>query len=90
MMLKVGLTGGIGSGKTVVANVFKVLGIPVFDADAVAKDIMEADQQLVGKIKAAFGAETYTAGKLNRKILAGKVFNALGEASITFSMSRTL
>jgi dephospho-CoA kinase len=74
-MLKVGLTGGIGSGKTVVANIFRVLGIPVFDADAAAKEIMETDLQLAEKIKAAFGEETYTGDKLNRKILADKVFN---------------
>ena len=74
-MLKVGLTGGIGSGKSVVAEIFKVLGIPVFDADSVAKEIMEKDEELIGKIKLEFGEETYTGRKLNRKILADKVFN---------------
>lgn len=74
-MLKVGLTGGIGSGKSIVAEVFKVLGIPVFDADSAAKQIMETDQQLISKIKAEFGEETYTVNKLNRKVLADKVFN---------------
>src|SRR5687768_829210 len=75
MMLKVGLTGGIGSGKTVVANIFKVLGIPVFDADAAAKEIMETDDHLITEIKSAFGEEIYSGKKLNRKILADKVFN---------------
>lgn len=75
MMLKVGLTGGIGSGKSVVANIFKVLGIPVFDADAAAKEIMETDMQLIAAIKKEFGEETYTGSSLNRKILADKVFN---------------
>lgn len=74
-MLKVGLTGGIGSGKSIIAEVFKVLGIPVFDADTAAKHIMETDGQLISKIKAAFGEDTYTGNKLNRKILADKVFN---------------
>lgn len=74
-MLKVGLTGGIGSGKSIIAEVFKVLGIPVFDADTAAKHIMQTDEQLISKIKAAFGEETYTGNKLNRKILADKVFN---------------
>lgn len=75
VMLKVGLTGGIGSGKSVVADIFKVLGIPVFDADAAAKDIMETDEILMEKIKSEFGEETYSNDQLNRKILADKVFN---------------
>lgn len=73
-MLKVGLTGGIGSGKSVVAEIFKILSIPVFDADAAAKEIMETDAELIGRIKAEFGDDTYTGNKLNRKILAEKVF----------------
>ena len=74
-MLKIGLTGGIGSGKSTVASIFKVLGIPVFDADSVAKKIMEEDEQLIHSIKEEFGEETYQNGKLNRKYLAGIVFN---------------
>ncbi|MDE3235560.1 MAG: dephospho-CoA kinase [Bacteroidota bacterium] len=74
-MLKIGLTGGIGSGKSTVANIFKVLGIPVFDADSVAKKIMEEDEQLMYSIKKEFGDETYQNGKLNRKYLAGIVFH---------------
>ncbi len=73
-MLKVGLTGGIGSGKSVVAEIFKILSIPVFDADAAAKEIMETDAELISRIKAEFGDDTYTGNKLNRKILAEKVF----------------
>ncbi len=74
-MLKVGLTGGIGSGKSVVAGIFNVLGIPVFDADASAKAMMETDAVLMQQIKDAFGEEAYTDNKLNRKYLASKVFN---------------
>jgi len=74
-MLKVGLTGGIGSGKTTIASIFKILGIPVFDADHAAKNIMETDVQLIDCIKAIFGADTYTGQQLNRKVLAAKVFN---------------
>lgn len=74
-MLKVGLTGGIGSGKTIVAGIFQVLGIPVFDADAAAKDIMERDASLIARIKSEFGEESYEENRLNRKYLAGKVFN---------------
>ncbi|MEJ7680891.1 MAG: dephospho-CoA kinase [Segetibacter sp.] len=50
-MLKIGLTGGIGSGKSTVAGIFKVLDIPVFDADSEAKLIMEKDEQLVLSIQ---------------------------------------
>jgi dephospho-CoA kinase len=74
-MLRVGLTGGIGSGKSVVAGIFKVLGIPVFDADTAARDIMENDTQLVAKIKAEFGDDIYADNILDRKALAAKVFN---------------
>lgn len=74
-MLKVGLTGGIGSGKTIVAEIFRVLGIPVFDADTAAREIMETDTSLIAAIKAAFGDETYSGTKLNRKLLASKVFH---------------
>src|SRR5215210_3515588 len=74
-MLKIGLTGGIGSGKSVVANIFKVLGIPVFDADTEAKLIMEKDEQLALSIQKLFGEEAYTDKKLNRKYLANIVFD---------------
>lgn len=73
-MIKVGLTGGIGSGKSTVAQVFKTLGIPVFDADIVAKRIMEEDKLLVASIKQAFGDESYIGDKLNRKYIADIVF----------------
>src|SRR4051794_6164617 len=74
-MLKIGLTGGIGSGKSVVANIFKVFGIPVFDADGEAKLIMEKDEQLALSIQDLFGQQAYTEKKLNRKYLANIVFN---------------
>jgi dephospho-CoA kinase len=73
-MIKVGLTGGIGSGKSTVAQVFKTLGVPVFDADVVAKRIMEEDKFLVASIKKAFGEEAYSGDKLNRKYIADIVF----------------
>lgn len=73
-MLKIGLTGGIGSGKTTVANIFKVFGIPIFDADSVAKDLMENDLELREKLIAQFGPLVFDQGKLNRKWLASVVF----------------
>lgn len=74
-MLKVGVTGGIGSGKSVVCQVFKTLGIPVFDADAAARNLMEQDVALVANIKKLLGDNVYNAGKLQRDKVASLVFN---------------
>lgn len=73
-MLRVGLTGGIGSGKSTVARIFEVLGIPVYDADAAAKRLMQEDAELVAQIKTAFGVQAYKDGILDRKYLAEVVF----------------
>lgn len=78
-MLRIGLTGGIGSGKSTVAKVFEVLGIPVYYADDAAKRMMNEDEGLKQKIKQQFGEEVYDNGKLNRKALAEIVFNAPGK-----------
>jgi dephospho-CoA kinase len=75
-MLKIGITGNIGSGKSTVARVFAILGVKVFYADAEAKKVMTADELLIEGIKSAFGSEAYSAnGELNRKYVAGIVFN---------------
>jgi dephospho-CoA kinase len=74
-MLKIGITGGIGAGKSTVAGIFKVLGVPVFDADATAKSILNTDPILREQVIAAFGSETYKNGLLDRKYLATLVFN---------------
>lgn len=73
-MLKIGITGGIGSGKSTVSNIFKVLGIPVFDADSQAKELMEIDIDLQQSIRSLFGESAYISGKLNRKYIADIVF----------------
>ncbi len=73
-MLKIGLTGGIGSGKSTVAKLFEVLSIPVFYADQEAKRLMETNSQVILQIKNLFGESVYTDGKLNRKLLADQVF----------------
>jgi dephospho-CoA kinase len=72
--MRIGLTGGIGSGKSMVAGIFKVLGIPVFDADAAAKHIMETDPGLRQSIINAFGEGAYQGNQLDRKYLASIVF----------------
>lgn len=74
-MLKVGLTGGIGSGKSVVAKVFESLGIPVYYADDAAKQLMNTDATLKAAIIKNFGKECYKNGQLDRKYLASIVFN---------------
>ena len=74
-MIKVGITGGIGSGKTTVAKIFEVLGIPVYYADDAAKRLMIEDIVLKEKIEQAFGKDTYDNGILNRAKLSSLVFN---------------
>ncbi len=74
-MLKIGLTGGIGSGKSLVASIFQVLGIPVFDADLQAKLLMENDSTLINLIKLNFGEQSYQSNKLNRSYLSAIVFS---------------
>jgi dephospho-CoA kinase len=74
-MLKVGITGGIGSGKSTVAKVFEVLGIPVYNADDASKKLMNTDDTLKEKIQLAFGKAAYTNGLLNRPYIASIVFN---------------
>jgi dephospho-CoA kinase len=74
-MLKIGITGGIGSGKTTVCKVFETLGIPVFYADVVAKQIMVVDPILISGVKEAFGPMSYlNDGSLNNKHIASIVF----------------
>lgn len=75
MALRIGLTGGIGSGKSTVAKVFETLGIPVYYADEAARRIMNEDEVLKEQIMQQFGAAAYPDGKLDRKYLAGIVFN---------------
>ena len=74
-MLKIGLTGGIGSGKSTVAKIFETLGIPVYYADKEAKRLMNSDDELIFSIKKNFGEEIYKNGELDRTLLASIVFN---------------
>mgnify|MGYP006173275815 CR=1 FL=1 len=74
-MLKIGLTGGIGSGKTTVAKVLEVLGIPVYYADEAAKELMYKNELLKQQLIFHFGKDTYFEdGQLNRKHLSSIVF----------------
>ncbi len=74
-MLKVGITGGIGSGKTTVCKIFELLGIPVYYADDRAKLLMTENEDVVREVKKAFGQEAYFEdGTLNRSYLSSIVF----------------
>jgi dephospho-CoA kinase len=75
-MLKIGLTGNIGSGKSTISKVFKLLGIPVFDSDTEAKRVMTLDQELIAGVKSTFGNNAYLpTGELDRRYIANIVFN---------------
>ncbi|HBE41420.1 MAG TPA: dephospho-CoA kinase [Bacteroidales bacterium] len=73
--MKLGITGGIGSGKTSVCRVFNVLGIPVFSADPEAQIIMNSDQSVIDGINHIAGKNIYPGGKLNKEELATLIFN---------------
>lgn len=74
-ILKLGITGGIGSGKSSVCRVFNVLGIPVFSTDVAARDIMENDQNIKLHLNTIAGKDLYTTGQLDRTELANLIFN---------------
>lgn len=74
-MLKVGITGGIGSGKSLVSQVIQSLGYPVFNSDLAAKAIANEDPVVVKELTNLFGNEVYTSNGLNRSFLAQKIFN---------------
>lgn len=75
-MLKVGITGNIGSGKSTLVRIFAQLGVPVYDADSRAKAVMVEDQILVSQIKNLLGANAYNSqGGLNRQEISQQVFN---------------
>jgi dephospho-CoA kinase len=74
-IMKLGVTGGIGSGKTSVCKVFSVLGIPVFFADPEANQVMNSDENIIGEINKLAGDDLYTEGTLDRRKLASLIFN---------------
>jgi dephospho-CoA kinase len=74
-MLRIGLTGGIGSGKSTVAKVFELLDVPVYYADEASKRLYHSNEQLKASLSEHFGTDIYEAGQLNRSKLAAIVFN---------------
>lgn len=73
-MLKLGITGGIGSGKTQVCSIMSAMGYPIFNADSVAKRILDEDSRVIQSIKKVFGDDIYINGFLDKKKLAELVF----------------
>lgn len=86
MILKIGLTGGLGSGKSTVAKIFEVLGIPVYYADTEAKRIMNTDPNLKADIIKHFGKEAYVDNQLNRSYLSSVVFENKDKLSLLNSL----
>jgi dephospho-CoA kinase len=85
-MLRVGLTGGLGSGKTTVAKIFETLGIPVYYADDAAKRVMNENVELKKRIIENFGATSYKDEILNRAYLAATVFPDLQKTALLNSL----
>ena len=75
IMLKVGVTGGIGAGKTLVCKIFEVLGVPVYYADEAAKELMQQNEKLIAELKIHFSDAVYDGINLNRKYLSNLIFN---------------
>jgi dephospho-CoA kinase len=74
MTLRVGITGGMGSGKSTVGAIFGVLGIPVYRADDAAKLLMGTDSEVIAAVTGLFGENAYINGSLNRRLLSETVF----------------
>ncbi|WP_236102093.1 dephospho-CoA kinase [Methylotetracoccus oryzae] len=74
-LLRIGLTGGIGSGKSTVARAFAARGVPVLDADEIARELVQPGMPAIGSIVAAFGSELLRGGQLDRAALREVVFH---------------
>ncbi len=85
-MLRIGITGGLGSGKSTVARIFETLGIPVYYADDAAKKIMNENADLQKKIKENFGEQSYQNGILDRDHLSSVVFKDPGKLTLLNSI----
>jgi dephospho-CoA kinase len=81
-MKVIGITGGIGSGKTTTCEIFQELGVPVYYADLRARELMTSNVELKNKIIQSFGSQAYEGGLLNRPYLAQQVFNSKEKLSV--------
>ncbi len=73
-MRRIGITGGIGSGKSVVSRLLRIMGYSVYDTDSEAKRLMESSLEVVQKLSECFGRDIYHNGRLNRGLLSSRVF----------------
>jgi dephospho-CoA kinase len=86
-LLQIGITGGIGAGKSLISRIFSCLGTPVYDADSRAKYVMTTDGILLSRIRKEFGELSFNAdGSLNRAYLSEKVFNDAEKLSVLNSL----
>lgn len=74
-MITVGITGGIGSGKSTVSKVLSAMNFPVFNSDKTAKFLINSDQEIFAKLRALFGPEIYKKGQVDKVLLATIIFN---------------
>lgn len=77
--VQVGVTGGIGAGKSIVCKVFGILGVPVYDADSRAKSLMNSNPIIKQNVISLFGEESYNSGMLNREYVAKQAFHEPGK-----------
>lgn len=85
-MIKLGITGGIGSGKSTVCKVFRALGVPVFEADVEAKKLMNENEQVKQQLMKRYGGNLYVSSGLNRGLLAEIIFNNKSEIEFVNSI----
>ena len=89
-MKKIGLTGGIGSGKTTISKVFKILGVPVYNSDEVAKKILSDNELIKKKIIKNFGKQVLTKEKIDNKKISKIIFNQKGKLNFINSIIHPL
>ena len=80
--IKIGITGGIGSGKSVISHILKTMGYPIYDSDSWAKKLMNENEEIRNSLIQRFGEATYTTTGLNRQFLAQQIFN--NKENLTF------
>lgn len=85
-MIKLGITGGIGSGKSTVSEILKIMGIPVYIADIESKKLTESSPIIREKLIDAFGSDLYEGDKLNKPLLASYIFNDKNKLAIANSI----
>ena len=90
MPLKIGLTGGIGSGKSTIAKLFELLQVPVYYADAASKRLYHSNPELMASLKHHFGEDVYTNDQLDRARLAAVVFNDTDKLDLLNSLVHPL